>query len=205
MPATRDQLDILLALGADVAHGPDNVIDSSDVVLDAILGYSQRGTPRAGAADLIRSTASARVIALDVPSGLELSMGILHEPHVRAEATMTLAAPKEALRAPHVEEAVGRLYLGDISIPPAAFARIGVAYEAPFSEGPRSGSTEAAAAYRGRRGFERRRHRRRKTGSLPLRSAERTQAVDHAHEGRVHARAARVARQVSASSTLVST
>ena len=136
MPATRDQLDILLALGADVAHGPDNVIDSSDVVLDAILGYSQRGTPRAGAADLIRSTASARVIALDVPSGLELSMGILHEPHVRAEATMTLAAPKEALRAPHVEEAVGRLYLGDISIPPAAFARIGVAYEAPFSEGP---------------------------------------------------------------------
>ncbi len=71
-------------------------VATADLVVDALLGYSQRGSPRPAAARLIAAAAAARVVALDVPSGLELSRGVLHEPHVRAEATMTLAAPKES-------------------------------------------------------------------------------------------------------------
>ena len=35
---------------------------------------------------------------------------------------MTLALPKEGLRAPEAREAVGELYLADISVPPALYA-----------------------------------------------------------------------------------
>jgi NAD(P)H-hydrate epimerase len=35
---------------------------------------------------------------------------------------MTLALPKEGLRASGVEERVGELYLADISVPPALYA-----------------------------------------------------------------------------------
>ena len=34
---------------------------------------------------------------------------------------MTLALPKEGLRAPGVEERVGELYLADISVPPGLY------------------------------------------------------------------------------------
>ena len=135
-PATRDQLAILTALEADIGSGPDGRIASSDLVVDALLGYSQTGAPGPDVAALIGATASARVLSLDVPSGLELATGILHEPHVRAEATMTLAAPKEALRAPGAREVLGDLYLADISVPASAFARLGIPYSTPFSEGP---------------------------------------------------------------------
>ena len=135
-PATRDQLQIVASLQADVGVGADRQLAAADLVLDALLGYSQSGAPRGAVAELIVATAGARVLSLDVPSGLELGTGLLHEPHVRAEATMTLAAPKEGLRTPAAREAVGRLYLADISVPPSAFARIGIPYQTPFADGP---------------------------------------------------------------------
>jgi NAD(P)H-hydrate epimerase len=51
------------------------------------------------------------VLALDVPSGLELATGALYDPHVQAEATLTLAVPKEPLRAPGAAAARGELFL----------------------------------------------------------------------------------------------
>jgi NAD(P)H-hydrate repair Nnr-like enzyme with NAD(P)H-hydrate epimerase domain len=56
------------------------------------------GSPHGGTAELIAATAGARVLALDVPSGLELDEGVVGEPAIRAEATMTHALPKAALR-----------------------------------------------------------------------------------------------------------
>jgi NAD(P)H-hydrate epimerase len=72
------------------------------------------------------------VLSLDVPSGLELSSGVLHEPHVRAEATLTLAAPKVGLR----RTEAGALFLADLSIPAAAYRRLGLTYTTPFGAGP---------------------------------------------------------------------
>lgn len=132
-PVTADQLGILTALRADIVNDADSVPPESELVVDALLGYSQSGPPRGTTADLIEASAGRRVLALDVPSGLELSSGVLHVPHVLAEATMTLAAPKTGLRG---SAAVGDLYLADISVPAAAFERIGMAYETPFARSP---------------------------------------------------------------------
>ena len=60
----------------------------------ALLGYSQVGAPRDETARLIEWTAGRRVLSVAVPSGLELESGQLFEPHVVAEATLTLALPQ---------------------------------------------------------------------------------------------------------------
>jgi len=131
-PVTADQLGILSALRSDIADGAESPLPDSELVVDALLGYAQSGSPRGDAARLITACAGRRVLALDVPSGLELSSGVLRLPHVRAEATMTLAAPKTGLRG----AAVGDLYLADISVPAAAFERIGRTYATPFGRSP---------------------------------------------------------------------
>jgi NAD(P)H-hydrate epimerase len=85
---------------------------------------------------LIRWSAGRRVLALDVPTGLELADGTLQLPHDVAEGTMTLAAPKTALASAGGAEAAGRLFLADISVPSLVYTRLGLAYETPFTRRP---------------------------------------------------------------------
>jgi NAD(P)H-hydrate epimerase len=125
--AAAGQLMILRRM--DVREGAGG---EPDLVLDALLGYGQRGTPHGEAARLVEWSAGRRVLALDVPSGLELETGVLHEPHVSAEATLTLALPKEGLRTPAAAEAVGHLYLADLAVPPLVYERLGLDYASPF-------------------------------------------------------------------------
>jgi hypothetical protein len=47
-----------------------------------------------------------------------------------------LAAPKAALAGADAAEAVGRLYLADISVPASVYERLGLAYESPFTRRP---------------------------------------------------------------------
>ena len=133
-PVPSEQLEIARALRIPI-HDEVASLGEPELVLDALLGYSQRGAPHGPAAELIRWAAGRRVVALDVPSGLELGTGALHTPHVRAEATLTLAAPKTALAADNAAGAVGRLLLADISVPALVYERLGLAYETPFARG----------------------------------------------------------------------
>jgi NAD(P)H-hydrate epimerase len=130
-PVPAAQRAILERIGVP-ARVSARVPADAELVLDAVFGYSVRDDPRGGAADLIRATAGRRVLALDVPSGFELATGVLREPHVRAEATLALAAPKAGLDS----GTAGRLYVADISVPPLVFARLGLATTPPFARGP---------------------------------------------------------------------
>jgi NAD(P)H-hydrate epimerase len=105
IPAGRDECAILGRIGVPVEVG---LVDwaEPELVLDALLGYSQEGTPPGTTAQLIESVAGRSVLSLDVPSGLELSTGELREPFVSALATLTLALPKTGLRAPDAATAV---------------------------------------------------------------------------------------------------
>src|SRR5262245_56581236 len=105
-----EQLAIARRLAIPI-HERMESLDEPELVIDALLGYGQRGDARGEAAGLIRWSAGHRVLALDVPSGLELASGRLRVPHVTAEATTTLAAPKTGLAAADAAEAVGRLFL----------------------------------------------------------------------------------------------
>jgi NAD(P)H-hydrate epimerase len=128
--APAAQLAILTAAGlmpADPGEAPGLVL-GADLVVDALIGYSLTGAPRGRAAELIAlcNASARRVLALDVPSGLDATTGAAPGAVVRPDRTLTLALPKTGLaRVP------GDLYLADIGIPPEVYARLGVAL-APF-------------------------------------------------------------------------
>lgn len=119
-PVPAHQLDILHRMGvASVEHLPP-----ADVSIDAVIGYSLRGAPRGRSAQLIEAMGGAgTVVALDTPSGLDVTTGAIPGVVVRADATVTLALPKVGLR--HAGQ-VGELYLADISVPPSVGGGFGV-------------------------------------------------------------------------------
>lgn len=123
-PVAREQLGMLEALDLPITRN-DLPYAKADLIIDGIIGYSLSGNPRGRAAELIQwaNDASAPVLALDAPSGLDTTTGTVHNPAIEAAATMTLALPKEGLRASEAEEVVGELYLADISVPPDLYGR----------------------------------------------------------------------------------
>jgi NAD(P)H-hydrate epimerase len=117
------QLGILQAAGSrplDVSQAGD-AIRSAQLVVDALIGYGLRGAPRGKAAQLIElcNQHAARVLSLDVPSGLDSTTGAAPGQVVRPERTLTLALPKTGLQG-----IPGDLYLADIGIPPQVYERL---------------------------------------------------------------------------------
>ena len=124
-PVPRHQLDILQQMKIAVSHAATiEQTKTPDLIIDGIIGYSLKGNPRTTAADLIQwaNDQAAPILALDTPSGVDTTTGTVYKPAIRATATMTLALPKEGLRAQGVEPCVGELYLADISVPPDLYA-----------------------------------------------------------------------------------
>lgn len=109
-----------------------------DLVIDALLGYSLDGSPRGRIAEIIRqANGSGRpILALDLPSGLHPDTGEAANPCVRARATLTLALPKRGLLVPAAKPYVGQLWLGDISVPPQIYRRVGLEVRPLFSRAP---------------------------------------------------------------------
>ncbi len=130
------QFEILKRMGvpimsADQSDRPP----SADLVIDALIGYSLRGTPTGRAAELIGWANDQRspILSLDTPSGLNVTDGSGTSSTVKADATMTLAAPKIGLAdSAHV----GDLYVADISVPASVYARLGLDLAPDFSAGP---------------------------------------------------------------------
>ena len=131
--AARNQLQILQSAGVqpvDPSQAED-VICRAQIVVDALIGYSLRGTPQGRAAELIDlcNQHAARVLSLDVPSGLDATTGEAPGPVVHPERTLTLALPRTGL-----QRVPGDLYLADIGIPPEVYHRLGLSFELPFGE-----------------------------------------------------------------------
>jgi NAD(P)H-hydrate epimerase len=139
-PVPARQLDILRRM--QIAIGSEEELlkeEAPNLILDGVIGYRLKGAPTGGAAALIR-WANARgrpILSLDTPSGLDTTTGQVSEPVIRATATMTLALPKEGLRAPGAEAHVGELYLADIGVPPSLYAQppLGIEVGAVFAQG----------------------------------------------------------------------
>ncbi len=127
-PVPTHQFDILNHMGVQVVDEPR----TSDVVIDALIGYSLQGAPRGRIAELIEATASmdAPIVSLDNPSGLNVTDGDVPGVIVTADATMTLALPKIGLQN---ASQVGALFLADISVPPSVYESVGVTPAPDFS------------------------------------------------------------------------
>jgi NAD(P)H-hydrate epimerase len=121
------QLETLVKIGVGVdADGlPPTMGGHSNVVIDALIGYSLAGTPRGRIGELIRwaCEADTRVVSLDVPSGIDATTGEPHDPAITADVTLTLALVKSGLLAGQAAEHVGDLYVADIAVPASLYRR----------------------------------------------------------------------------------
>jgi NAD(P)H-hydrate epimerase len=143
--AGRHQLSTLLQMSVDccvaIYDVPDAEIErefaSADAVIDAVLGYRASGAPHDGVLWLVErvARASAPVISLDLPSGVDADTGEAPGSAVTATATLTLALPKPGLFQAAGHERAGRVYLGDIGLPAALYRRLGLETGTPFADG----------------------------------------------------------------------
>jgi NAD(P)H-hydrate epimerase len=141
----RHQLATLIEMGTSCCVATYDLSDEdlevvlakADVVVDAILGYNVAGAPRGEAERLIGFIVrSGRpVVSLDLPSGLDPDTGETTGRTISATATLTLALPKPGLVDGSGAGRAGRLYLGDLGLPPALYARLGIDTNGLFALG----------------------------------------------------------------------
>lgn len=150
-PLAALQLDILERLGVpceDASAMDDATIvhhhlQVAEVLIDGLLGYSASGAPRGEIARLIflmiAGGRAGRVVAVDLPSGLDPDTGATLNGTpagaVRASLTVTLALPKAGLLRAEAREWVGDLLLADIGIPAKAYEALGIAAQRLFADG----------------------------------------------------------------------
>lgn len=103
-------------------------LPDADLIVDGLLGFSLQGNPRGVTASLIdaANVSSRPILAIDMPSGLDATTGVVSTPCIRARSTLTLAIAKSGLLAADAASVVGDLWIADIGVPAGAYARLGV-------------------------------------------------------------------------------
>ena len=90
------------------------------LLVDGLLGTGFSGTVRSPLDEVIRAVnalSGPRILALDVPSGLDCNTGKPGGDTIRAETTVTFAARKIGFDVPEAQEYTGRVILADIGVP----------------------------------------------------------------------------------------
>jgi NAD(P)H-hydrate epimerase len=114
-------------------------VEGYDVVVDALFGTGLSRAPEGAFAEAIgrmdaARSAGARVLAVDVPSGLSADTGRPLGPCVRADSTVTFAFQKRGLVLHPGPSFAGEVTVADIGIPPEAAARVPVRCELLLEE-----------------------------------------------------------------------
>ena len=95
------------------------LIDSDALIVDALLGLGVSGPVRPAYQSVIAAinSANARVIAVDVPSGLNPDTGVADVFCIRATATVTFIARKIGLYSQDGSEVSGQIVFDDLGLP----------------------------------------------------------------------------------------
>lgn len=103
--------DVMLALG--------QAIERSDVVLDAVLGTGRTRKIDEPLAGMLRlaSNSAAKIIAVDLPSGMDADTGLLDTNGLRASLTLMLGHPKIGPLVTAGTGACGEIAVLEIGIP----------------------------------------------------------------------------------------
>jgi NAD(P)H-hydrate epimerase len=120
--STLRKLD--LPIGATIGH-------TDGIVIDALLGYNQRGSPRGSVGDLVKDAVGSRlpVVSLDVPTGFDMETGHYHSISFEDPLTLTLGLPKV-----HMDGNITDLWLADIGIPREVYGMVGLDVPVMFGD-----------------------------------------------------------------------
>jgi ADP-dependent NAD(P)H-hydrate dehydratase / NAD(P)H-hydrate epimerase len=119
-------LEALRSSGVDVLN--ELRLDGASVVVDAIFGVGLSRPPQGRYAEWIEAinASGKRVIAVDVPSGLDADTGVAYAPCVRADITVTLGLPKHGLLLADGPRLAGEIWVADIGVPQGAYELLGI-------------------------------------------------------------------------------
>lgn len=144
-PAPLHQRKTLLALGIPVfqfneigeSDEMEALLGGASVLVDGVIGYGLQGDLDQAPLQVVSAMNRLHlpIVSLDVPSGFEMSGGVLRGPCVRASATLALALPKTGILSDTGRKVAGRLFLGDIGVPDNAYRRIGTNPGVLFADG----------------------------------------------------------------------
>ncbi|MFN3325893.1 MAG: NAD(P)H-hydrate dehydratase [Bryobacteraceae bacterium] len=116
---------MLRACGCPVAFEVTPEMRHADVVVDALLGTGLRGPATGRLLDLIHEINTgfplARIVAVDIPSGIESDRPDSAGEIARADYTVTFTAPKIGHVLPPNCDRIGRLRIGAIGSPPTLY------------------------------------------------------------------------------------
>jgi hydroxyethylthiazole kinase-like uncharacterized protein yjeF len=115
----------LEASGIAVSPKVTGRMRGATIVIDAVLGTGLAGPARGAALELIREIntgfSNARVVAVDIPSGMSSDSGFSEGEVARADYTVTFTAPKLAHALPPNCDRVGELRIAPIGSPPSLY------------------------------------------------------------------------------------
>ena len=104
-------------------------LEEADILVDALLGTGFSGDVRAPLAAVIRccnelGAQGKKIVAVDVPSGLDCQTGQPSSATVRADVTVTFVALKAGFLQPEAKAFLGRVVIGGIGTPPELIKRV---------------------------------------------------------------------------------
>jgi len=122
------ELDTLRHMGVEIREH-HNSWESSDLVIDGMVGYNINGKLKSSLADLCikLSNSGIPIISNDIPSGLHPDKGYIDKACIHANQTLTIALPKKGMMGKHLINVVGDIYLGNISVPASLYAKLEIA------------------------------------------------------------------------------
>jgi len=114
-----------MGLGSCITVSPVGIevltfhLRKSALVVDAMLGTGFSGEPRPPMDAAIRAVNAAerRVVAIDVPSGMDCDTGLAAGPCVKAWRTITFVAMKPGFLVPGAVQVTGEVFVADIGAP----------------------------------------------------------------------------------------
>jgi len=125
----RIQYDLAVEAGVGIESEfpPFQDLTDKDVVVDALLGTGLSSAPRGLFAEWIEAItrAPARVVAVDIPSGLGADDPMPPGSVVRADWTVTMAFAKRSFAFPPARDWIGQLDIVDIGIPDEVAVEVG--------------------------------------------------------------------------------
>lgn len=109
-------LKVLISPSADDLK---SVFKEAEWIVDALVGTGQKGALRTPFDIVVRriDESGAKVLAVDLPSGLDADTGIANDPTIKATITATMVAPKKGFQNPEAQAYLGKLKVVGIGLP----------------------------------------------------------------------------------------
>ena len=108
-----------------IEYKPDFIF-TTDLIIDAVLGSGLQGDVRGLSANAIQSinASDAAVLAVDVPSGIDVDTGAILGNAVQADVTVTFIAAKQGLFTDKASAYCGELIIDSLNVPEHLFAEV---------------------------------------------------------------------------------